>query len=209
MRKAIFVLATALVLAAAGFAHYLRPRVLVLAPATRAPECGFRDTKAVVTLPGAAFIATVATFDDELYAYFNYDYLRSRRAVQPAEVLLTRKVMDRKAVYPILIHMGDDLMTAIPFLEKLRVEGYIPSYEWRLVPESEVHTWRQQTQVFTAAYNLPVEQRIEGLSSAQLQEVVRRFVIFKSRTDRRVRKGIEPVPPPLSDEAARALARNA
>ncbi len=205
MKRLVFILLL-LAVGAAGAAYYLRPRALALSPPAPALRCELQPGKAVVAAPGAAFVATVASFDDELYAYFNYDYLRTRRAVQPAEVLLTRRVKNGQPVYPILIRPENNILTAIPLLEKLRAEGYIPSYEWRLAPESDVRRWRQQSQAFRAAYNLPVEERLEGLSPGELQEAVRRFVIFKSRTDPRVRKGIQPVPPTLSEEQAQALA---
>ena len=195
-----------LILAAAGGACYLRPRTLVLSPATRVPVCEFTEGRAVVTLPEAALVAAVATFDDELYGYFNFDYLRSRNTARPAEVLLTHKATGSGSAYPIVLNLEDDLTTALPLLARLRAEGYIPGYEWRFTSLDELRKFRRQTEVFVAAYNLPVQRSVEGLTPAQVQEYVRRFVVFKSRTDPRVRKGIAPVPPTLSEEQAQRLA---
>lgn len=194
------------VLAAAGGLYYLQPQTLVLSPVTCVPVYDVSQGRGAVTLPGAALVATVATFDDELYGYFNYDYLRSRDAVRRAEVLLTHKATAEGPVYPIVLHLANDLTTALPLLARLRAEGYIPGYEWRFTSLKELHRYQQQTKVFVAAYNLPVQRSVEGLTPLQVQEYVRRFVVFKSRTDRRVRKGIAPVPPTLSEEQAQRLA---
>jgi len=204
--RSLIVLLLVLAVGTAGGAYYLRPRTLVLSPKTLTPVCCFHDGQVSVTVPGAALVATVAVFDDELYAYFNYDYLRSRRASKPAEVLLTYAGAGDKSRFPIVLHPGDDLMKALPFLAGLVRDGYIPGYEWRFTSLEELKTYRQQTAVFVAAYNLPVRRSLEGLTPAQKQELVRRFVIFKSRTDPRIRKGILPVPPLITGAQAQQLA---
>ena len=197
-----------LLLAASAGGHYhFQPRWLDLSPVTLTPVCEFRDGEAAVTQPQSELVATVATFDDELYAYFNFDYLRSRSIAQPAEVLLThRSGGSPGSSYPVVVHLKNDLLAGLAFLERLRTSGYIPAYEWRYVAPAELDRLQKQTRVFVAAYNLPVKRTLEGFTPEQLHEYVRRFVVFKSRTDPRIRKGITPIPPTLTDEQANHLA---
>jgi len=197
--------AALLVAAAWGYVR-LRPELLDLHPRARTPVVEFDSRGAAVRIPGGAVVAVAAVFDDELYAYFNFDYLRSRRAVQPVEVLLTSRVREGRREYPVILHAGDDLLAAVPVLERLRRQGYIPGYEIRFVPRDLLQDYRSQTRVFVTAYNLPVRQRLERLSRRERLEIVKRFVLFKSRTDPRVRKGLTPQPPRLTDEEAERLA---
>ena len=193
-------------LAVAGGYYYLQPKSLTPSPSTKTPVVEFRNGSTAVVAPEAARVAQVATFDDELYAYFNFDYLRSRRAVESAEVLLTHRKDEETALYPVLLHLDNDLISGLAFLESLRVQGYIPGYTWRYLSPGQLQVYREQSMVFTAAYSMPVERRMERLNQAQKMEIVTRFVVFKSRTDPRVRKGIQPVPPTLTDAEAQTLA---
>ncbi len=200
---AILLVITALV-SVWGYDHY-QPLVLELSPPDATLHCEIGEEGLAVHAPGQRVVASVAAFDDELYAYFNFDYLRTRSAVQPAEVLLTHRRHEEKPL-PILVVPDNNLLTAIPFLESLKQQGYIPDYEWRFIAGLQLATYRQQTRVFDGAYSLPVRRRMETLSPAQKQDIVTRFVVFKSRTDPRVRKGIQPVPPTLTEAEARQLA---
>ncbi len=161
--------------------------------------------RAEVTLPGRMLVASVATLDDEIYAYLTFDYLRSRRQLYPAEVLLTYRGGDPESGYPILIHLNNHLTRTIPFLERLRRRGYISGYEWRFITFQELNRYRRQTRVFTAAYNWPVRRRLERLTASEKRDLIRRFVLFKSRTDPRVRRSLLPVPRALSKEEADRL----
>ena len=198
-----------LMLAAAtawGWYHF-QPQTLELSPRALTPAWEIRDGVPSVSQNRLTFIATVATFDDELYGYFNFDYLRSRSIMQGADVLLTHKANpNMPASFPVVLHLDNNLLTALPVLENLRTSGYIPGYEWRYVAPQELRQLQQQSAVFVAAYNLPVQRTLEGFTPEQIHEYVRRFVVFKSRTDPRVRKGIQPVPPTLTREEAERLA---
>jgi hypothetical protein len=190
-----------------GYFHF-QPRTLDLNPEARTPSVEFDDSGPKVRPEGMALVATVATFDEELYAYFNFDYLRSRSAVRPAEVLLTHLPVDGASSFPLLVWLEDGILEAIPLLESLRRQNYIPGYEWRWVDWDQLQTWRRQSSVFSAAYSLPVRRRMEDLTAAQKLEIVKRFVVFKSRTDPRVRKGLQPVPPTLTEPQAEQLAQD-
>jgi len=181
--------------------HRLRPQYLDLNPVTDAPIARIDSDHTAVVAPNSALIATVATFDDELYAYFSFDYLRGREAVRPAEVLLTRS----DDGYPLVLNLDNDLVSAIDFLEDLRRQGYIPGYEWRWVAPEHLKRLRQQSGFFDSAYSLPVRRGLEGFTPEQVREYVRRFVLFKSRTDPRVRRGVDSAPPTLTNEQALAV----
>ena len=206
MKRLIVIVVVLAPLAAAGGYYYFHPRTLQLEPRTITPVVEFEEDSAAVTLRDGELVAQVAEFDDELYAYFNFDYLKSRNAVRPAEVLLTHKQSEDGSRYPVYLRLENDVIGGLRFLDSLRRQGYIPGYEWKFVSKGQLRTYRQQSQVFTAAYGLPVQQRMERLTQAQKMDIVTRFVVFKSRTDPRVRKGIQPVPPTLEEEEARTLA---
>jgi len=197
MRAVALVLLLALGVSGWGW-YRLYPRVLVLKPVTAAPVCELQEEGVAVARGDAELVASVATFDDELYAYFSFDYLRGRDAVRLAEVFLTRSGTG----YPLILHLENDLLTAVPFLEDLRRQGYIPGYEWRWVAPEYLRRLRQQSQFFDSAYTLPVRRTLEGFTPEQVREYVRRFVLFKSRTDPRVRRGVESAPPTLTSEQA-------
>lgn len=193
--------------AAAAIAHgrYRLPELAIL-PGTPAPVCDTSQGRLMVTLPGAALIATVAALEDEVYAYLTYDYLRSRRAFRRVQVLLTYKPGEEQPRYRVVLHLENDLTASLPLLARLGAEGYISDYEWGFVPLSELRRFQQQTRIFTFAYSLPVQRRLEKLSRHEVEEYVRKFVLFKSRTDPRVRRRIEPLPPVLTEEQAAHLA---
>ena len=178
---------------------------LDLSPAASTPLWQLEDEAPQVAAPGFSVVASVASYDDEIFAYLFYDYLRSRTAVQPAEVLLIRRQDAGPAPYAVALHPGPNLLTAIPFLEGNRRQGYIQSYDWRLLPNRELARFRRQTEVFQFAYNLPAQRRLEGLTREQKRELVRRFTIFKSQTDPRIRKRMEPAPALLTNQEAERL----
>ncbi len=207
MRRALPIIAVLGALAAAGWGYVrLRPQHLDFQPRARTPVVEFDRQTAAVWVPGGAVVAVAAVFDDELYAYFNFDYLRTRRAAQGVEVLLTSREKNGRREYLVILHPDDDLLSAVPTLESLRRQGYIPGYDLRLVAREVLRDYQSQTRVFVTAYNLPVRQRLERLSRRERLEIVKRFVLFKSRTDPRVRKGLAPAPPTLTDAQAEELA---
>ncbi len=204
----LYAILMGLVLPAAGVWGYyhFQPRYLALYPVAVTPKLDLSGPAPKVVPEGMAFVATVATFDEELYAYFNFDYLSTRSATRPAEALLTHRVEDGKSRFPLKLWISDGILAGIPLLESLERQNYIPGYEWEWVNWEQLQTWRRQSSVFTAAYSLPVRKRMEQLTAGQKQELVKRFVVFKSRTDPRIRKGLQPVPSPLTEEQAQQLA---
>ena len=197
-----WIAAVVVLVVAAAFAVYrLYPRQLDLKPELPAPVWEMQDGQPVVRMPGAELVAQVAAYDDELYAYFNFSYLGGREALKPASVLLTMS----GSQYLLQLHLKNNLLAAIPYLEGLRQQGYIPEYQWGWVAPSQLDRLRRQTHFFVSAYTLPVRRGIEDFTPQQVHEYVRRFVLFKSRTDPRVRQGVVNAPPTLTGEQARQI----
>src|SRR5690606_1028877 len=63
-----------------------------------------------------------------------------------------------------------------------------------------------ETRVFVAAYNKPVQAKLENLSPSELRKYALRFLLFKSRVDPRIRRQLEPRPQPITPEIADQLA---
>ncbi|MBK9168699.1 MAG: hypothetical protein IPM24_14690 [Bryobacterales bacterium] len=184
----------------------LRPRDLVLRPIAWTPVPEVSPDGVRATLPVAFYVAEVGRYDDELTAYLMFDYLRGAPPLARAEVLLTHEEGAEGPEYPILVRLPDDLALGIAMLAETEARGYIPSYDWRAVAFPIVFQYRQQTRVFTSAYNLPRRAALESLPREALLAYARRFMVFKSATDPRIRRRIEPVPQSLSPEEASRLA---
>ena len=142
----------------------------------------------------------MGSFDNELSAYLWFDYVRSRPTVDQQQVLLTARERLNTPVYRIYVVVPNDAVEAIRYLAQLKAKGLILTRGDDLVfsNPSEVEYARTQTALFLAAYNKPVQQNLETLSTKQLVPSVARFLIFKSRTDPRIRDGREifqPEPP--------------
>ncbi|MEK7751170.1 MAG: hypothetical protein AAB654_04585 [Acidobacteriota bacterium] len=151
-------------------------------------------------------MAEVARFDDELFAYFMFNHLRGEPALRQTEVLLAYETAGPRAEYPVFLHLENDLLTALPFVLRLRADRLVSDIAWRFVEQETLDIKRQQSRVFDAAYSLPIRRKLEGMTASELTAYMRRFVRFKSATDLRVRKQLEPVPPALSRQDAHRLA---
>ena len=67
---------------------------------------------------------------------------------------------------------------------------------------------RVQTQNFISAYNFPAYKKLEQLSHKDVVAYARRFIRFKSTTDPRIRRQIEPIPHALTSDEAQQLAED-
>lgn len=188
-------------------AHRLWPRVLALEPAPKPPVWEFRDGRVTVKPGGEELFAAVESFDDELLAYMHFEYLRTLPFADPQEVLLTCRETGGRPVYWIYLHPeSNDLLTAVPYLAELTAERFISGFELKSFPWPVLENRRQQTRTFQAAYALPVRRKLENLGGIQLVNLTQRFILFKSATDRRIRKRIVPIPTVLSRDEAKQLA---
>ena len=183
-----------------------REQRLDVQPPATLPYCDFDNGSVIVKQPGRELVGAIGTFHDELFAFLMYDHYRSTSAIRPAETLLTYREESGQPTYRVILHFDNNLLATVPFLAALQRDGVISSFDWGWVAQSELHKWRQQTRFFASAYNMPVRSAIEHMPRNRLAEYMRRFLRFKSITDPRVRRGMQPLPEPLSSDQAGRLA---
>ncbi len=182
------------------------PRPLQLSAEPRFPAPAIRAGRLVLPYSPAVAAAEVATFNDQLEAFLRFEYLRGRDPESAPQVLLTATHTEKGPSYKIFILLENDLLTAIPRLTQLESRGLIPRYELITWSSKEFDYYRQQSQMFDSAYDVPTKQKLETLSSFQLLPALSQFLIFKSQTDVRVTQGSAPTPLPLTGEQAISLA---
>lgn len=163
------------------------------------------QSKQQVSKPGSILVGQIGAYKDGLYAYLMFDYLRSRPALRSSEVLLDYKETAGLPSYSIHVICPDNLLVCVPWLAELEKDRLAQTSEWAFLSDSAVTTIRRQTQFFINAYNGPVGERFQALSSAERVLYVRRFLRFKSTMDRRVRLGNDGLRP-LTKDQARELA---
>jgi hypothetical protein len=189
--------------AAIGYRTWPRP----LPFAARAyPSPRYDGQTLVAPFPTYVLLAEVGSFNDELSAYLWFDYLRSRPGVDGSQVFLNVSEAPHQPVYGIYIAMPNDALSAVPFLSQLEQKSYIDHFDFVFCTPARLTYARKQTTIFMAAYQQPIKQGLETLSSDQLKPSVARFLLFKSRTDPRVRLGTIPRPSSLDSEQASEMA---
>lgn len=161
---------------------------------------------ASVIYPDSPFVTSVATFRDELFAYLMYQHFRSSAPFTGDELLL--RYIDRKGQpeYQVLLVLTNDFVATVERVAQLYVSRRVQDFDWHVVSQRALTGLRYQTRLFNSAYNLPVRRRMEDLSKSELRALLRRFIRYKSTTDPRVRKQIEPVPAILTAGEAQRLA---
>jgi hypothetical protein len=164
-----------------------------------APE--IRTGRISIRVPGQVFALRVGSFRDELFAYLMFQHYRLTLPRPGEEVLL--HVGDR---YAVTLAMSNDWVQAMDRAAELAASQSIPEFAWQGWTEARFAAAREQTKLFVAAYNQPVQRRMEELPKGELQALLRRFLRFKSSTDPRIRRRMEPVPEPLDGGEAHELA---
>jgi hypothetical protein len=207
MRTILIGLAGIIFLGPTGWAAFrIWPRTLVIRPAPLIPVWEQSGDHSVVTLPNRLLVAYIARYDDELYAYLMLTYLRGSPVFQDSELFLTFRKSSGVIVYEIQARLPNDLLSSLDLLAHATASGLISGYDWRYVHVDTYRKLQYQTQIFDTAYNLPIERKLESLTRPELEDYIRRFVTFKSATDRRVRGSLELAPKPLTGPEARQLA---
>ncbi|MEO8127274.1 MAG: hypothetical protein ABJF23_04060 [Bryobacteraceae bacterium] len=158
-----------------------------------------------VRFPGY-FVTRVATFHDELFAYLMYQHYRATLPFKGTQLVLYFSTEQGEGHYAVDLIFENDFIDAVNRAAELNAGASIEGFQWTLVSARNLAYRRSQTQLFAAAYNMPVRRRMEDLSHAELQSLLRRFIRFKSTTDPRVRKKVEPVPRILASGDAQRLA---
>ncbi len=179
---------------------------LPLSSLTPPPADIDRKGIAAVRYPGGVFMTTVATFRDELFAYLMYQHYRSSSIFRGDELLLCYIGRDNQPHYRVFLILTNDFIGSVNRVAELNAAGSIENSAWRLISDGVLEAYKKQTRLFVSAYNLPVKRKMENLTQGELRSLVRRFIRFKSTTDPRVRKRIEPVPSVLSSGDAQRLA---
>jgi len=191
----------------AGWAAYrLWPRPLVTRPVALIPVCEQSGARTVVTLPSRFLVARVARYDDELYAYLMFTYLRGIPAFRNTEMLLTFRKSSGAITYEIQARLENDLLSSLDLLARAKTNGQISAYDWRFVHIDTYRGLQYQTGIFETAYNRPSQRSLESLTRPELEDYIQRFVTFKSATDRRVHGSIEVALKPLTPPQASQLA---
>jgi hypothetical protein len=161
-----------------------------------------------ITLPGRFLVAELGRYDDEFLAYLMFDYFRSSPQFRNSEVLLSCSSSGAGLSYRAEAHLPNDLLSSVWLLAEAHARGLINETTWRYVPGEVLDELRHQTRTALTAYSYPTSQRLEDYSHEKLVALTQRFVQFKSLTDPRIRRKIEPVPRPLTSVDAHRLAEN-
>jgi hypothetical protein len=120
---------------------------------------------------------------------------------------MTYKESDTGPQYRLYVVLKNDLFPQNRKLATLQTSGYISGYQFLSPPRFQIEQWMKQTRLFGAAYDRPVRKRLLQLPRKELTSAVARFILFKVRTDRRVREQIEPdLNRPLTPEDAHDFA---
>ena len=170
------------------------------------PSVYFDHDIMIVPFPTETLLAEVGRFDDELSAYLWFDYLRSRPGVEGSQVLLTVSEKEGAPLYRIEVVVPNNALVAIPFLAQLEAKAFIEGFELGFSTKQVTERKREQTNLFIATYKRPVENEFKLLPRKQLLRPMVHFLVFKSRTDPRVRGKDESRPASLSHEQATELA---
>lgn len=190
----------------AWVSYRIRPLKMNLALPPALPVVKVQGKTLAVQLRTDALLALVGEYDSELEAYLHFEYLKSHSALGSSRVLMTVKNAGTGPRYEIFLVLNNDLLSDVPFLGRLKAIGYIPDYTLDPVTFEVLARRRLETSVFLGSYNPTTTLRLADVSPSRLLEPLTSFLYFKSKTDRRVREHIEPVPTTLSMDQAKELA---
>jgi hypothetical protein len=187
--------------------HYRFQPVLIEIQ-TLLPVSAERNGELEVHYPGRTPIKEIARCDDELLAYYMFQHFRSTTELRGARTLLTHDAHAEGGRYAVIARLPDDLPAAGALLSKFLASGLIGDLDWEIIAAGEAERFQRQTHAFQKAYNLPVRQTLERIPRAELAGYLRRLIVYRSRTDPRVRKRIEPAPPQVTSAAAARLSED-
>lgn len=210
-RRCIFVFASVVavwVIAIVGvglWLFYVQPMPIISHDLV--PKVLFNGDKTSIPMPNGNLLGEVGTYTDELTAYLRFDYLKGIQIIAGSNVYIVTKEKKGSPQYTIYVQMPNDLMKVYHTLGALVIGGYIQSYDLKSPPSSQIQRWDKETKLFNAAYQQPVRERLLQLPRAALTSAVASFILFKIRTDDRVRERLEPaMGKELSTDDARSFA---
>lgn len=157
-------------------------------------------------MPNGDLLAEVGSYDDELTAYLRLEYLKGLKQLSGHALLMNTKEVQGKPSYGLYVVLENNLLKASNEVAKLQIDGFIDSFHMISPPRSQVEGWEKQTRLFEAAYNKPIRKHLLELPHRELTSAVAKFILFKVKTDRRVRERIEPVAKVMSPEESQEFA---
>ena len=174
--------------------HWFRVPSFAGPPPAPLPKLIVEDGRPTIHMPNGNLLLHAGTYNNEMTAWLHYEYLQSLPMLHGAPELLTSHEEADSAVYDLYVAMPNDLLAAGQLAGALEAARFInPGSYFLSPPRSQIDEWDQQTAIYRAAYNAPVEERLRSLPKKELTSAVARFILFKSRTDRRVRKQMDVV----------------
>jgi hypothetical protein len=200
MRKLLFLLGILALLGTGAAWFVLRYRVepMPVSMHSSLPVPHIGKGTVVLTMPNGNLVGMVGQYTNELTAYLRFEYLQSLEDLSGSAILLRTREEEDHPVYLLYVVLPNDLLEGGNRLAALQIEGFIHGFSLESPPSSQLQDWEQQTRVFDAAYRRPVRQRLLEVPRDQLTSSVAQFILFKVRTDRRVRKQLTPIENVLS-----------
>lgn len=196
--------------AACGYTDYrLWPLDLPASAHPRVPFTAVKNKRLVVPFSPEVPAAEIATFNDQMEAFLRFEYLRGREAREghdTSHMYLTASNTKKGPQYKIFVVTDNDLLTAVPEVASFKSRNLITHYEFQTWSQREYNYYQGQSHTFDVAYDVPTEQKLEGINSSKLLPALAQFLIFKSQTDARVVDNTDSAPQPLTREQATQLA---
>lgn len=187
-------------------AHRIRPRTLNATLPSYLPIVKLEGNRLAVQVRTDVLLAQVGDYSSELEAFLHFEYLKAHVGLAGSRVLLAVKNAEGGPRYQIFLVLDNNLLSAVPYLARMSAKGYIPDYTLCPVSFQNLARKRLETTVFLGCYNPTTVPPLASLPNSRLLLPLARFLVFKSRTDRRVRERIPPVPTTLSMDQAKRLA---
>ncbi|MEJ7608406.1 MAG: hypothetical protein WKF37_19590, partial [Bryobacteraceae bacterium] len=100
---------------------------------------------AAVRYSGGVFIATVATFRDELFAYLMYQHYRSSPVFRGDELLLCYTGPDDQPQYRVFLVLTGDFVGSVKRVAELQAAGGLEDSGWRLISDGVLAVYKRQT----------------------------------------------------------------
>jgi hypothetical protein len=151
-------------------------------------------------------VGEVADFDDGMYAFLMFDYLKGRPLLRNRQVLLVTDEKGQQPVYRVLVKLPNDLLSGVNALCEMKAHRLTSAIHFNWILPSKFSAYAEDTEVFAGEYGGAASEHLKALHASQLQAYLRRFIRFKSETDPRINEPLEQIPSPLTSKEAGRLA---
>jgi hypothetical protein len=194
-----------LLLPAIWVALQFRDQPLPASPRSFLPRPVFDGRRLTLRTEGLRLTGELGRYQDELFAYLIFNHFRHAAELKDSEVVLTFRGSSEQRPYRLIAGFEDDVLAAAATAARLQYAEIIVPDTAGFATDAIFAAYRDQTRLFDAAYNLPVKRKLQQLPKEQLARYLRPYIRFKSATDPRIRRQIEPVPQALSTAQATQL----